>query len=52
MTVVMQIKRHQAPPGELHVPPEPAAAQEQVSARPVTLFCIAERINHRNLTEL
>jgi len=29
--VVVQIKRHQAPPGELHVPPEPPAAQEQVS---------------------
>lgn len=27
----MQIERHQAPPGELHVPPEPAAAEEQVS---------------------
>lgn len=54
MNVVVQIKRHQAPPGELHVPPEPAAAQEQVSARAVTalLFCIGERINHRNLTEL
>lgn len=31
LCAVVQIQRHEAPPGELHVPPESTAAQEQVS---------------------
>lgn len=36
----VQIKRYKAPPGELHVPPKPAASQEQVKFVFVVCVCV------------
>lgn len=52
LCAVVQIQRHEAPPGELHVPPESTAAQEQVSRLcycniPVNTFVIRNRLKKK-----